>query len=92
MLFEQDYFGEPIRVYYYDRQRLGNYQIRVGKKRDIERFRRYVDEKLRPLGKVSDYRKDMYRRYYVEWIHIDYMMNDDLIDLKDNSGYGWRKN
>lgn len=80
-----------IRVYYWDKQRKGNYLIRVGKKRDVPLFKIYVENVLRKIdSRVYDYRKEIGRRYYVQHAHIEHMKNDDLIDLRE--GYIWREN
>lgn len=80
-----------IRVYFYDKQRLGNYQIKVGKKTDMLEFNRYLEKILRPLNsKITHSTREPLRRYYVEWEHIDYMMKDPDIDLKPP--YVWREN
>ena len=82
-----------IRVYFYDKQKWGNYQIRLGKKKDIEHFKEYIESYLKPLNhKIGDYRKDLGRRYYVEEEHIEFMSKDDLIDLKAVHPIGWKAN
>jgi hypothetical protein len=83
--------NSPVRIYYWSKQRHGNCQIKIGKKRDIEWFKRYIKYALRPLdNRIRDSIKEPGRRYYVENEHIKYMRDDEFIDLKE--GYIWKKN
>lgn len=80
-----------MKITYWDKQRYGNYQIKVNRKSDMLAFNDYVKEVLIPLDdKVKDYYSEPHRRYYVQQEHIDHMMLDNEINLVP--AYVWNEN
>lgn len=87
---------KKIKITYWDRQRLGNYQIRVNRLSDLEFFIEeyiygfllFLGGEIRDVTKLSD--KENGRRWYVDDVHIDFLRNDDRIDLIP--AFKWNEN
>lgn len=84
-----------IKITYWDNQRWGNYQIRLNRLSDIERFSVYINGILRQLNpKITQpsrmSKKECERRWYVEKEHFDYLLNDVNIELAP--AFVWSEN